>query len=193
MHSLRENPSLNEHHDDARSSRVTRRFASPLWSAFLALPVSLGIAVAPAAAAWLGSSAINADIAMPMGAWTTLNAVVVPANVTPAYCTAVGSADFNSPAAGVGTYLLTLTLDAPNPPINLGQERTVQFVPGGSLIREVSTTQGFALPAGAHLLRSLGRPAPGSPATAALDRSFSVVCDKYTLGIYNSNPEPLLD
>ena len=184
-----------ERRNDGRqgsASATRRRVTGLLGTAILALPMWLAPAQAGAAA--LGSSAINANIALPMGAWTTLNAIVVPAPHVTTYCTAVGSADINSPPGGAGTYLFTLTVDAPAPPMNLGQERTVQYVVGGPVIKEVSSTQGFVLaPNVNHVIRWLGRPAPGNPATTALDRSMTVVCDQDTLGIYNSNPEPPQD
>jgi len=180
----------NEHAYDPRA----RRRADLLSLAIYGLAIGLALAPAPARAASLSSSATNANIVMPMGAWTTLNDIVVPAAHVVTYCTAVGSADADSPAAGVGTYLFTLTVDAPQPPMNLGQERTLQYVVGGPVIKEVSSTQGFVLTANApHVIRWLGRPAPGNPATTARDRSLTLVCDKATNGIYNSNPEPLQD
>jgi hypothetical protein len=79
--------------------------------------------------------------------------------------------------------------------MNLGQERTVQSVPGGPRIKEVTTTQGFILaPDVAHIIYWLGRPAPGNPLGVALDRSMTVVCDKEgNLGIFNRNPERLIE
>jgi hypothetical protein len=193
MHARATTPASDQHNPQGRGSRATRRRSGLLQLALFAFP--LWLALAPASSsALVGSSATNANIPMPMGAWTTLNAIVIPAVNAWRYCTAVGSADVNSPAGLVGTYLFTLTVDVPQPPMNLGQERTVQYVAGGPVIKEVGTTQGFALqPNAAHTIFWLGRPAVGNPGTVALDRSLTVVCDDSTVGIYNANPEPLLD
>lgn len=193
MHTREATPSSDQRNHQERGSRATRRGSGLLRWAIFALPIWLALAPAPASAL-VGSSATNANIAMPMGAWTTLNAIVIPAINAPRYCTAVGSADVNSPAGLVGTYLFTLTVDVPQPPMNLGQERTLQYVAGGPVVKEVGTTQGFELPPNAaHTIFWLGRPAVGNPATVALDRSLTVVCDNTTVGIYNANPEPLVD
>ena len=155
----------------------------------------VGRAVAPASAA-VGSSASNANVFMPVGVWVVRNFLNVPAAPVVRYCTAVGSADVQIPAgiAAMETYLFTLTLDDPTPPLNLGQERTVQFVPGGPAVKEVTTTQGFTLaPNVGHTIFWLGQPPPGSLPTVALDGSLTVVCDPASLGIRNNNPEPLID
>ena len=193
MHTIEATLSCEQHHHQERGSRVIRRGSGLLRLAIFAFPIWLALAPAPAGAL-VGSSSTNANIPMPMGAWTTLNAIVVPAINAWRYCTAVGSADVNSPAGLVGAYLFTLTLDVPQPPMNLGQERTVQYVAGGPVSKEVTTTQGFALqPNAAHTVYWLGRPAVGNPGTVALDRSLTVVCDDTTVGIVNVNPEPLQD
>ena len=193
MHTIEATLSSDQHNRQERGSRATRRGSGLLRWAIFAFPIWLALAPAPASAL-VGSSSTNANIPMPMGAWTTLNAIVIPAINAWRYCTAVGSADVNSPPGLVGAYLFTLTVDAPLPPMNLGQERTLQYVAGGPVIKEVGTTQGFALqPNAAHTIYWLGRPAVGNPGTVALDRSLTVVCDDTTVGIVNVNPEPLLD
>jgi hypothetical protein len=193
MHTTEATVSSDQRNHQERGSRATRRRSGLLRLALFAFPIWLALVPAPASAL-VGSSATNANIAMPMGAWTTLNAIVIPAINVPRYCTAVGSADVNSPPGLVGAYLFTLTADVMQPPMNLGQERTVQYVAGGPVIKEVSSTQGFTLPPNAaHTIFWLGRPAVGNPATVALDRSLTVVCDDTTVGIYNANPEPLID
>ena len=193
MHTIETTLSSKQHNNQERGSRATRRGSGLLRWAIFAFPIWLALAPAPASAL-VGSSSTNANIPMPMGAWTTLNAIVVPAINAWRYCTAVGSADVNSPAGLVGAYLFTLTLDVPQPPMNLGQERTVQYVAGGPVIKVVTTTQGFALqPNAGHVIYWLGRPAVGNPGTVALDRSLTVVCDDTTVGIVNVNPEPLQD
>lgn len=111
---------------------------------------------------------------------------------------AVGSADVSHPNANVATtYLFTLWVDDPQPPMNGGQERTVQFLPlpDDVRIKEVTTTYAFTLAANvAHTIFWLGRPAPMNPPTLVLDRSMSLVCDGQTVGgIINLNPEPLID
>ncbi len=191
MHTTEATPSFDQRNHRERGSRATRRGAGLLRWAIFAFPVWLALAPAPAGAAMLGSRATNANIFMPMNSWTTLNFIPVPAANVWRYCIAVGSADVHR--EGVGAYLFTLTLDDPQPPMNEGQERTVQFVAGGPVIKEVTTTQGFALsPHMAHLIRWLGRPDPGSPGTGSDDNSMSVVCDpgNGNLGIFNANPEP---
>jgi hypothetical protein len=154
----------------------------------------MALAPHPAFAAVLGSRATNLNIPLPAGTWTTLNQIPVPAANEVRYCTAVGSADVRVPPGINTTYLFTLTLD-PQPPMNLGQERTVQSVPGGPRIKEVTTTQGFTLESDvAYVIYWLGRPALGNPPAMALDRSMTVVCDKEgSLGIRNFNPERLIE
>jgi hypothetical protein len=154
--------------------------------------------------AWLAPGATQAlaaavggndtNINMPVAACTTLNAqnVIVPAG-TVQYCAVTGSADVqNSGSTGLSTYLFNLTLDnVACLPLDGGKERTVQFrnlafanpplsVPDVR-IKEVSSTGFFRLGPGAHTLRWTARPLPGSPATAVLDRSMSVVCDNIPL------------
>lgn len=186
-------PSSDRRDKQEIGSRSTRRVPGLLQLAIFALPVWMALAPYPAFAA-VGSRATNLNIPLPAGTWTTLNQIPVPAADEVRYCTAVGSADVRVPPAIVTTYLFTLTLDVPQPPMNLGQERTVQSVPGGPRIKEVTTTQGFRLePGAAHIIYWLGRPAPGNPPGVALDRSLTVVCDDGSLGIRNFNPEPLIE
>lgn len=168
-----------------------------------ALPVWLGLTPLQALAAVSGSST-NGDVSMPPGAWTTLRSVafVNPVNTT-RYCMVVGSADIQHHAGnGVATYLFTLTDNDPQPPTNDGDERTVEFrdQPAGGVIvrdnrvKEVTTTESFVTGPGAHVISWLGAPAPGSPATLALDSSLSLVCTKEILApIIDSLPEPTPD
>ena len=187
-------PSSNRRDSQGIGSRSKRRAPGLLQLALFALPVWMALAPYPAFAAVLGSRATNDNIALPAGTWTTLNQIAVPAADEVRYCTAVGSADVRVPAGINTAYLFTLTLDVPQPPINLGQERTVQSVPGGPRIKEVTTTQGFRLaPDVAHVIYWLGRPALGNPPAMVLDRSMTVVCDEGSLGIRNFNPEPLIE
>ena len=190
-------PSSDRRDKQEIGSRSPRRVPGLLKLAIFALPVWMALAPYQGFAASLGSRATNANIPLPAGSWTTLNQIRVPANNVKLYCTAVGSADIRMPVGMVGTYLFTLTADVQQPPMNLGQERTVQFVPGDPPIRikEVTTTQGFTLLPSVddHFIYWLGRPAVNNPPTVALDRSLTVVCDVDTLEIRNSNPEPLIE
>jgi len=194
MQNRESTPSSDRCDNQEIGSRSTRRVPGLLKLAIFALPVWIALAPYSAFAAVLGSRATNANIPLPADTWTTLNQIPVPAADVVRYCTAVGSADVRVPPGINTTYLFTLTLDVPQPPMNLGQERTVNSVPGGPSIKEVTTTQGFRLaPNAAHIIYWLGRPALGNPPTVALDRSMTVVCDNEgTLGILNRNPEPLI-
>src|SRR5262245_9354677 len=104
MHTIEATLSSDQRNHQERGSRTTRRGSGLLRWAIFAFPIWLALAPAPAGAL-VGSSATNANIPMPMGAWTTLNAIVVPAINAWRYCTAVGSADVDSPGGGVGAYL----------------------------------------------------------------------------------------
>lgn len=184
--------------DNQASGPRSRRRRGFLTLASFAFPVWLALAASPACAA-VGGSSTNANIGLPVGMWTILNAIpfVVPANET-RHCMAVGSADVTRPNPNVlTTYRFTLVFDGPQPPTNLGQERTVQFDGFDDVrIKEVTTTYAQTLQAGAHIIYWLGAPTspPAAPvATTVLDRSLTLVCDRDTLGIINLTPEPTPD
>ena len=169
-----------------------------------ALPVWLGLTPIQALAQdAVGGSSTNGNVNMPPNMWTTLRTVTFDNGNTTRYCMVVGSADIQHPAGnGVTTYLFTLTDNDPQPPLNDGDERTVEFrdQPAGGVIvqdnriKEVTTTEAFPTGPGVHVMYWLGRPAPGSPATLELDSSQTVVCTKESLApIIDSHPEPTPD
>ena len=176
-------PSSDQRKHQEIVPRSARRGPGLLQLAVFAIPVWMALAPVPAAGGSVGSSSSNANISMPTGVWTVLDRI----NLTPLEqnCVAMGSADVGNPAGNVGTYLFTLSINSANPPIDLGRERTVQFVAGGPSSKAVATTAGFIVPrSSSSVIYWLGRPAAGSPATLAMDRSLTVVCDNTSLGMY---------
>jgi|GEM_PF-3197059 hypothetical protein len=96
----------------------------------------------------IGGSARNSNVAVTSsGAWTVLTSVNF-ANPTQRFCTATGSADAFRPttANGLSQYRFTVS-DSTNPPIDQGQERTLEFLNQGAVwdnsIKEITTTGGW--------------------------------------------------
>ena len=166
MHITNGTLSFDGRNDQERGSRTTRRGTGLLRWVVLAFPLWLALAPTLAGATVLGSRATNANIPIPAGGWTTLNSLVFAMAAAPRVCTVVASADLNRP--GAGTYLFTITIDDPNPLMNAGQERTVQFVAAQPWIKEVTTTQGFVLLANnAHIIRCIRQQSNGSYSNAS--------------------------
>lgn len=174
--------------------------------------VVLGMALTAGAAllsesAWavdaVGGSATNTDVIVnSSAAWTVLGKVSFQ-NPTQRYCIATGSADGLNPAfvpsAAPWQYRFTVSNSA-NPPINQGQERTLEFwnqLVAGQLVRdnqikEVTTTGGwmanvlanpgyFTFPAviapfGGQTVYLLARKIGNAPNLRVLDNSLTVTC-----------------
>lgn len=151
----------------------------------------------------VGGSATNTDVIVTSPvAWTVLGKVSLQ-NPTQRYCIATGSADAQNPvftpSAAPWQYRFTVSND-PNPPINQGQERTLEFwnqLIAGQLVRdnqikEITTTGGwmanvmanpgyFTFPAvlspfAGHTVYLLARKIGNVPNLRVLDSSLTVTC-----------------
>ncbi len=151
----------------------------------------------------VGGSATNTDVIVnsPVN-WTVLGQVRLQ-NPTQRYCIATGSADAQNPlfapSAAPWQYRFTVS-DNPNPPINQGQERTLEFwnqaIAGqlvkDNLVKEITTTGGwmanvmanpgyFTFPAvlspfSGHTVYLLARKIGNVPNLRVLDNSLTVTC-----------------
>lgn len=95
----------------------------------------------------VGGSARNSNVVVPGIGWTVLTSVSF-ANTTRRYCVATGSADAFRPTVAPGSYSYNFTVsNSPNPPLNQGQERTLEFLNQGNIwdnrIKEITTTGGW--------------------------------------------------
>lgn len=147
----------------------------------------------------VGGSARNTNVLVNSNvAWTILRTVTFT-NSTQRYCIATGSADAHNPtsqpSAAPWQYRFTVS-NSPNPPVDQGQERTLEFwnqAGGGFLLRdnqikEITTTGGwmanamndpgyFTFPAAfSQTVYFLGRKIGGAPNLTVLDNSLTVTC-----------------
>ena len=151
----------------------------------------------------IGGSATNTNVTVTSPvAWTVLGKVTFQ-NPTQRYCIATGSADAQNPlfqpSAAPWQYRFTVS-NSPNPLINQGQERTLEFwnqVAGGSLVRdnqikEITTTGGWmanvlvnpgyftfpavAAPFNGQTVYLLARKIGNVPNLTVLDSSLTVTC-----------------
>lgn len=114
-------------------------FALPVFACTLS-----GAAVAVDA---VGGSARNTNVVVPGTPWTVLTSVSF-ANTTRRYCVATASADALRPSGNLGAWTYNFTVsDSPNPPLNQGQERTLEFFNQFNALdnsrKEITTTGGW--------------------------------------------------
>ncbi len=173
-------------------------FLHPRQSTLLALALSTYATLMSGAALAVdavGGSARNINVNVVGAGWNVLTSVNF-GNVGTRYCTATGSADAFRPNTTTGQYQYRFTVsDSPNPPIDQGQERTLEFLNQAGTwdnsIKEITTTGGwmsnvmanpgyftFTNPVflGSRTLYFLARKIGAPPDLLVTDASMTVIC-----------------